>query len=238
LIHQTRGVVLNHVKYAETSVIVHVYTEMFGRQSYMMNNVRSAKNKGKSIFLQPLALLELQVYHSPKKQVQLIKDFKIAKAFSSIPFDQTKRSVAFFVTEVLNRSLLEEEANPELFDFIFDAVQQLDEPIDNAHLFHLSFTAQLTRFLGFYPHFSIEEPYAFDLRNGETVSAPPIHNHLIGNDLLPFWIALFEENNTALAKLASATRNQLADYLLEYYALHLEGFGHIRSFDILKDLYA
>jgi DNA repair protein RecO (recombination protein O) len=238
LIHQTRGVVLNHVKYAETSVIVHVYTELFGRQSYMVNSVRSAKNKGKSIFLQPLALMDLQVYHSPKKQVQRIKDFKISMPFATIPFDQTKRSVAFFVTEILNRSLREEEANADLFHFISDAVNKLDGPYPHPHLFHLWFAAQLTRFLGFQPHFSEPNPVAFDLRSGETVTRHPIHNQIITSETIPHWAALFEGDMHPLAKLPTSERNALADHLLHYYALHLEGFGHIRSFDILKDLYA
>ena len=43
----------------------------------MINQVRSRKNKGKSVFLQPLTLLDLEVYHTEKKTIHRIKDFKV-----------------------------------------------------------------------------------------------------------------------------------------------------------------
>ena len=36
MIHKTRGIVLHSVKYGETSLIAHVYTEAFGSQSYLL----------------------------------------------------------------------------------------------------------------------------------------------------------------------------------------------------------
>ncbi len=99
--HATRGIVLNHIKYKETSVIVQVYTELFGRQSYLVNNVRSAKNKDSSVLLQPMTMLDMQVYHRPKADLQRIKEFKICHPLQTIPFDQNKRAVVFFLTELL-----------------------------------------------------------------------------------------------------------------------------------------
>ncbi|MFT3737155.1 MAG: DNA repair protein RecO [Breznakibacter sp.] len=239
VIYGTRGVVLNHIKYNETSVIVHVYTELLGRQSYLVNHVRSVKNKGKTVFLQPLALLDLQVYHSPKKEVQRIKDFRISDAFSSIPFDQTKRSIAFFVTEVLKRSLREEESNPDLFVFIYESVRHFDGMTVNAHVFHLWFLAQLTRFLGFFPDFSENVTDAFfDLRNGECSTVRPSHDYYLHQSLFADWLALYQGHIDGLLSLSSSRRNELADTMLLYYALHLDGFGHFKSFDVLKDFYS
>lgn len=231
--------VLNHVKYAETSVIVHVYTELFGRQSYIVNHVRSAKSKGKTIFLQPLALLDLQVYHSPKKEVQRIKDFRIALPFASIPFDQTKRSISFFVTEVMNRALREEESNPELFAFIFEAVQHFDATTTNAHVFHLWFLANLTRFLGFFPDFSDDViSRFFDLQNGQCCSLRPSHNHYLQQTALADWMALYQGTIEQVAQLPSSRRNELVESMLLYFGLHLEGFAGVKSLDVLKDFYS
>ena len=58
MLHKTRGIVLHYIKYAETSVIVTIYTESFGRQSYIINGVRSKKAKIKANILQPLFLLQ------------------------------------------------------------------------------------------------------------------------------------------------------------------------------------
>ena len=49
MLHKTKGIVLGHVKYGESSLIIHVYTEKFGIQSYIENGVRKAKAKQKSL---------------------------------------------------------------------------------------------------------------------------------------------------------------------------------------------
>ena len=41
--HKTKGIVLRTVKYGETSLVVIMFTELFGIQTYMVNGVRSAK---------------------------------------------------------------------------------------------------------------------------------------------------------------------------------------------------
>ncbi len=38
-LHNTKGIVLRTVKYGETSVIVTIFTELFGIQSYIVNGV-------------------------------------------------------------------------------------------------------------------------------------------------------------------------------------------------------
>ena len=40
---KTRAIALHYVKYAESSIIACLYTEKFGRQSYIINSVRTKK---------------------------------------------------------------------------------------------------------------------------------------------------------------------------------------------------
>ncbi|MBS1655487.1 MAG: recombination protein O N-terminal domain-containing protein, partial [Bacteroidetes bacterium] len=63
-LHKTKGIVLRTVKYGETSVIVTIYTELFGIQSYLVNGVRvsSKKGSGKANLFQPSAILDMVVY--------------------------------------------------------------------------------------------------------------------------------------------------------------------------------
>ena len=72
--HQTKGIVLKTVKYGETSLVVTVFTRMFGIQTYLVNGVRKQQQKGsKAIMLQPSALLDMEVYHNEMKSLQRIK---------------------------------------------------------------------------------------------------------------------------------------------------------------------
>jgi len=45
-LHKTKGIVLRAVKYGETSMVVSIFTELFGQQSYLVNGVRKATKKG------------------------------------------------------------------------------------------------------------------------------------------------------------------------------------------------
>ena len=60
MIHKTKGIVLRAVKYGETSLVVTIFTELFGLQSYLVNGVRTPTKKGtaKANLFQPAAMLE------------------------------------------------------------------------------------------------------------------------------------------------------------------------------------
>ena len=61
--HKTKGIVLRTIKYGETSVVVTIFTELFGIQTYMVNGVRTTeKSSAKANYFQPGAILDLVVY--------------------------------------------------------------------------------------------------------------------------------------------------------------------------------
>ena len=56
------GIVLNYIKYGDTSIICKIYTEQYGLQSYIINGVRNSKSKNIGLF-QPLNILDMVVYY-------------------------------------------------------------------------------------------------------------------------------------------------------------------------------
>ena len=74
--HKTKGIVLRTIKYGETSVVVTIFTELFGVQTYMVNGVRTTKkSSAKANHFQPGAILDLVVYHNDLHSMQRIKEF-------------------------------------------------------------------------------------------------------------------------------------------------------------------
>ena len=73
MITKTRGVVLNYIKYGDTSIICKIYTEQFGLQSYIINGIRNSKSKNIGLF-QPLNILDLVVYYKKTSGLQRIKE--------------------------------------------------------------------------------------------------------------------------------------------------------------------
>ncbi len=65
MLHKTRGIVFRTTNYSENSVIVQVFTEKFGMQSYLVGGAKKPKARIRMNMLQPLHLLDMIVYHKP-----------------------------------------------------------------------------------------------------------------------------------------------------------------------------
>jgi len=85
-LHKTKGIVLRTVKYGETSLIVTVYTEIFGLQSYLVRGVRasSARGPGRSNLFQPASILDLVVYHNEISNQQQVREFHWANIYKNV----------------------------------------------------------------------------------------------------------------------------------------------------------
>ena len=167
MLYKTRGIVFQTVNYSDNSFIAKVYTELFGLQSYMVNNPRGKKSSTKINVFQPMNLVELVVYRKEKKQLHRIKEIKIELPYNTIPFDVSKSSITFFLNEILCKCIREEESNLELFQFIHGSMIRLDNAKSKFVCFHLYFLIQLAAHLGFAPsgNFSADTPF-FDLHEG------------------------------------------------------------------------
>ena len=106
-LHKTKGVVLRSVKYGEGSLIVTMFTELFGVQSYLVNGVRTStkKGSGKANLFQPAAILDLVVYHNELRNLQRIREFKWGYLYRDVLSDIKKNAVASFMVELLAKSL-------------------------------------------------------------------------------------------------------------------------------------
>ncbi len=240
----TRGIVISTTKYSETSVIARIYTEELGLRSYMVNGVRKAKTKTKAALLQPLTLLDLVVYNREGKTLQRIKEMRPAQVFTSIPFDLVKSGVALFMSELMSKTVKEEETNTALFHFLYSEIEHLDASPSNLSLYPLCFMIGLSGHLGFRPHndHHPEKQAFFDLRAGHfTATEAPILSY-----------ALNKANSKQLAKLLDyqarertierpyinkSDRRSLLQCLLKYYQYHIENFKEIKSIWVLMEVW-
>lgn len=239
-IHKTRGIILHHLKYSESSIIAKVYTENFGIQSFIVRGVRKKGSKTKAGLFQPLSLVEMVVYHNEKSNIQNLKEVKNAFPFKSIPFDIYKSTITIFLNEILFKTLKEEEPNLQLFNYIFDAIEYLDQKEDNYFDFHILFIILLSKYLGFFPKNNYsKENTCFDLTEGIFVKNIPGHQHFIDEPIskyLSVYLAIsFSDldNN----KLSYKLRKEFLEKLLEYYKIHIEGFGNLKSYPVLQAIY-
>lgn len=235
-LHNTDGIVLNMSPYGDSSVIAKIYTEKFGIQTYLVNGVRSSKAKSKSVFFQPLCLLQLVVYHRPDKGLQRIKNLAFANRFITIPFDITKSTQSIFMAELLYRTIREEEANPALFRFLFDSIVQLDNSLAANPDFHLFFMIKLSAFLGFGPTDNYEEQFCFDLKEGNFSSKNSSHLYVIDSST-SFLLHQCLNSSINNPQFNHKQRTDLMNVLLQYYQMHLPDSFRLQSVDILTELF-
>ena len=115
MIYKTKGIVLNFIKFKESSIICKIFTESFGLQSYIINGVRSSnKNKNMSLF-QPLTILDLIVYNKRSANLQRLKEMKIDVIYMTNHTDIKKISVCIFLSELLGKILSNEPNQNEKF---------------------------------------------------------------------------------------------------------------------------
>lgn len=241
MLHKTRGIIFHTTDYSETSIIAKIFTEQFGVQSYIVNGVRKKGAKNKSGIFQPLSLVEMVVYHKERGGIQRISEIRNHPQFKSIPFDVMKTSMVLFLNEVLYRAIKEEGENSSLFEFIFSEIQLLDVQSEASGNFHLSFLLRLTRFLGFFPNgsYSEEAPY-FNLQDGNFEHLAPDHPFFLDKSMSQQFNLLLSSSNdlSKTVVLPVSERRELVERILEYYRLHIDGFGEIKSHKVLEQVWA
>jgi DNA repair protein RecO (recombination protein O) len=239
MLHKTRGIVLKTTDYGESSVIVQVFTEKFGLQSYMVNGAKKPRAKIARIMLQPLHLLDMVVYHKSAGNVQRIKELKNTPVLQSIPYDIIKSSIALFLNEVLYKAVKQQSPDENLFDFVFSAIEWMDHQTEGITNFHLLFLTRLTRYLGFYPdQYQLGTANYFDMKNGVFCNFKPDSVLYLSPPHTQNFSALLQctfENINCL-KLTNDDRRYLVQKILDYYALHIESFGNIKSHDVLEEI--
>lgn len=241
--HKTKGIVLRTVKYGETSVIVSVFTEMFGIQSYLVNGVRAQTKKGtgKANLFQPAAVLDLVVYHNELRNLQRIKEFKWDYLYENIFSDIKKNAVALFLVELLTKCLKQPEANKDLFQFTEDAFLSLDKSNEAVMAnFPLFFALHLSSFFGFQISDDYSEINCFlDLKEGTFVPERPHHPHFLESKQSAVTAELLKVRQPAELeeiKLNHDFRRNLLFAYETYYAFHIPEFGTLKTLPVLKEL--
>jgi DNA repair protein RecO (recombination protein O) len=239
MLHKTRGIVFKTTNYGESSVIVQVYTEKFGLQSYIINGVKKPRAKISRNMLQPLYLLDMVVYHKASSNIQRIAELKNAPVLQSIPYDMIKTFIVLFLNEVLYKSVKHQATDENLFGFIFHAVEWLEHQEEGLANFHLLFLLKLTRYMGFYPEINQDvNADFFDMKDGVFKRYKPTHTLYLSPPHTQNFNKLLQHSfeNMHQLKLTNDERRYLIAKLLEYYALHIEGFGFVHSHEILEEV--
>ena len=240
MVYVTKGIVLHHFNYSESSIIIKVYTELFGLQSYIIKGFKNTKSKFKKSLIQPLSIVEIVAYPNSKGDIHLLKDISIAYIAKSLYINIRKTAVVFFLDEIIYKSIKEQEPNQQLFNFINDTIIHLDNIVEKISLFNLFITIQLSKYLGFYPEINYSERNNFfDLVDGLYKSIAPNHSLFIEPELSSVFYQLSKSNidNYALMSIDYHKRTILLKKICDYYGVHIINLNEIKSLEVLEKVF-
>lgn len=242
MIHKTKGIILRAIKYGETSLVVNIFTELFGIQSYIVNGIRtSGKTSSKANLFQPTAIVEMEVYHNELKNLQRIKEIKWSCLYKNILSDVTKNAVAVYMIELLQKCLKQPEKNADLFQFCEDALIQLDVAGDAVTAnFPLYFSLQLIHFFGF----AIQDNYSgkniiLDLQEGSYTHVSPHHSYFLEGDQaynISQLLKVRHPNELNEIKLNKNARREMLLAIQTFYTLHIQEFGTMKTLPVLHEI--
>lgn len=239
--YKARGIVLNTIKYGESSMVAQLLTDVGGRRGYIVQGLGkgASKSRGKGALFQPMFLVDFVGIESNKTELDRLKEVSLAEPLQSIPFDVRKSTIALFMAEILYRLIREVEPNSPLFDFVYCSVVALDRMKEGVYNFHLWFMVGLSRYLGFYPSGDYTEGDVFDIESGSFTNLPPRSGLFINADNSRLLHELMEVDADKLDTicLSRIQRKEFIASLLAYFGYHLETIHSIASLRILSEVF-
>ena len=234
---KTKGIVLNTIKYSDSSIICRIFTEEYGLLSFIIHGVRKRKARYSASFFQAFTILQIDLNYKARSGLQNIREVSIAQHTTKLHSDIRKSTVALFLSEILYKSLREEEQDKALFEFLRLSIDFLNSVESSFANFHLIFLLQLSKYLGFYPSASINEEF-FNMQSG-SFDTQISHEHFLDSEESQILKKLmktsfFERENL---KIENLQRRKILSKLIEYYQIHIPGMGKISSREVLESVF-
>ena len=220
MINKTKGLVLNYIKYGDSSIICKIFTNSFGLQSYIINGIRNSKTKNIALY-QPLNILNMVVYHKNNSGIQRIKEAKLDVIYSSIHVNMKKVLVCFFISEFLSKILNNESNQEEKFGFMQSSLIEFDKLDNKFSNFHVQFLIKLSRYYGI-------DIISSDQLNNSNYSEKQL-NEYIQKCIDGGYKVNINSNNIL--------RNKVINLIIEYFSQHLEINIKLKSTEVLKEIF-
>ena len=232
-----QGIVLQSIRYGDSSLIVKVFTRNYGLKSYMVKGALNRNSKNRVALFQNLNLINyIGVEKVNRGTLGYMKDVQLSFVYQSLPLVMNKSAIMMYVSELLSKTITEQEQNEALYDFVVRSLQWLDLVEKDYANFPLFFTLELTRHLGFYPKSNRKDGYCFDMMEGSFVPNYPLHPYYFDVESAALLSRLLDVgiDEACGLPLRVAHRRELLDNLIVFMRLHAPVMKDFHSHEVLK----
>lgn len=241
MLEKTQGIVLGIVPYKDQYQLLHIYTEKFGKLTFLNGISRSRKALAKNTMFSPMSLLELEVDIADNSEIHKIKEaVTLISSYSIGATDPMKYAQCLYVAELIDKCIREVEQNTILWDYIVTSLNIFSLSTSDFSNFHLAFTAGLCNPLGFgIDTEAYESGMYFDMYEGCFTQQVPTHQYYLKPNSAEYMYRILSVklSDADSINMNNNERNILLEILIAYIKLHIPEIGVIKSVDVIKSLF-
>jgi DNA repair protein RecO (recombination protein O) len=240
---KTRGIILHIFPYNDTCNILHIYTEDFGKASFIATKHRSRKNKKPGNIFVPLTIHSIEIQtakHNHGSSMMRIRETKPEAPLQNISSNPLKVTIALFLSEIILRTIREGEPDPRLFNFLRHTVYTLETSATGIANFHIAFLIRLLDHLGLSPRISsYTEGSRFDMLEGLFTSGRISHPYELSPDHSRILRDLLRIDYRNMSRFSFSRNDRvlILNKTIEYYRLHLPHISDIKSLAVLQAIF-
>jgi len=155
---KTKGIILNSIRWKESSKIVTVYTEDLGKIKLIARGVYKNKSPlaGK---VETLFLAELIIDEKKSRTLNLLKEIDVVNTFSDIRLDMKIFPFSLVLLEIIKQLLDDSSPDSAFFNFFLEMQMALSRNKNPENVL-IYFLIKLSSYLGFKP--SLKKCYSGD----------------------------------------------------------------------------
>lgn len=152
------GIILKRTNYKDADRILTLYTNNFGKIDVLAKGIRKITSKRKSL-LEPMNIIKFNMYK--KYALPILTQTELIESFPKIKSNYEKINSAYFILEVFEKIVPEEEIDKTLLKFLAKTLQALSQT--NSTTILNAFSVKILNITGFFSQSDFNEK----LRNPE-----------------------------------------------------------------------
>ncbi len=150
---KTAAIVLKSIKWKDTSKIVTLYTREEGKIGVIARGARKFKNPYSGV-LESINLVEIVLYSSSKRQLQILGTASLENSYPKIKADFNKTGYVYCILELISILVPTGSVDVVFFDFVQKLLEEMGK-IEDPRIIFWFFLLKISSFLGFRPEFKI-----------------------------------------------------------------------------------
>ncbi len=226
MIINTTAIVLKTFPYGETSLISRCFTKEKGKISFIIKGAQSKKNL-LSPYFQPLSHIQIIYNEKMNRELQIISKVNFVNIWLKITHSLKKMTLLQSILEITDFTLEKNDPHPELFNILIETINNFENGNVKENLIFWLYECQLLSEMGFGIDVKNNENYKYEIPNSKIDGdSLMILRHLLNKSI----------NQIKFDKVSKKDKKIISNYLYQRLCYHFDGFDHLKSFRIARDI--